>query len=289
MRSPASHRLKDMTRWLIDELSPATPTASLEAAMLLQAVTSLSRTEQIAKDHLELAEANIAILRGWLTRRQQGEPMAYILGSKEFYGREFVVDPRVLIPRPETEQIIDISKDYVKEFHLIAPQVLDIGTGSGCIAITIALECPGSIVEAWDISADALGVARHNARTLGASLMFSQLDALSEATWQYVPSPPFHLIVSNPPYIARHQAHLVEANVVQFEPSLALFSQHGLEFYETMAVRSGAFLKPGGQLVCEIGFDQGEAVANLFRMNSWSDVEVFKDLSGHDRIVRAGI
>ena len=289
MRSPRSNRVKDIARWLADELSPATPTASLEAAMLLQAVSSLTRTEQIAKDHLELTAAKIASLSDWLMRRQRGEPIAYILGSKEFYGREFAVDSRVLIPRPETEQIVELAKDYLKERRLPTSHVLDVGTGSGCIAITIALECLDSVVEAWDISTDALDVARRNAKTLGAAVNFSQMDALGVISWQKASSPAFELIVSNPPYIARDQAHLVEANVAAFEPSLALFSQRGLEFYETMAIHAGALLKPGGLLVCEIGFDQGASVAALFRSNGWCQVEVFKDLSGHDRVVRAGI
>ena len=215
-------------------------------------------------------EVNDLALETLLQRRELGEPLAYILGYREFFSRRFRVDSNVLIPRQETEILVETALLFSNR----KMKVLDIGTGSGCIAITLKLERPGWEVWATDISSSALQVARENAETLGADITFRHSDLLEQ-----VEGEKFDLIVSNPPYIGRSEA--IPREVREYEPDSALFAEDdGLAIYERLAKTAQEGLAPEGVLVMEIGQDQGESVNRLFPGS-----RIIKDLSGNDRVV----
>ena len=216
-------------------------------------------------------EVNELAFERLLQRRENGEPLAYILGYREFFSRRFRVDPSVLIPRQETEVLVETALEFPKE----KCRVLDIGTGSGCIAITLKLERPDWEVWATDISSSALQVARENAETLGADISFRHSDLLSQLDGEK-----FDLIVSNPPYIGREEVLSME--VKDFEPDSALFAEdNGLALYRLLAVQAPKHLVLGGQIILEIGYRQGEAISSFFPGS-----DVIKDLEGNNRVVR---
>ena len=215
-------------------------------------------------------EVNDLALETLLQRRELGEPLAYILGYREFYSRRFRVDTNVLIPRHETEVLIEQALWFPK----VPMRVLDIGTGSGCIAVTLKLERPQWEVWATDISFPALQVARENAETLGADIVFRHSNL-----FQQLQGETFDLIVSNPPYIGREEP--LPREVKDFEPDSALFAEDsGLAIYRRLATEITTHLKPGGRLLLEIGQTQGVEVSEMF-----SDAKVIQDLDGNDRIV----
>lgn len=215
-------------------------------------------------------EVNQLALENLLQRRELGEPLAYILGYREFFSRRFRVDSNVLIPRQETEVLVETALELTDK----KLKVLDIGTGSGCIAITLKLERPTWEVWATDISSSALQIARENAETLGADIIFRHSDLLDQLEGER-----FDLIVSNPPYIGREEA--IPSEVRDFEPDSALFADdHGLAIYERLAETAKNHLVSGGTIIMEIGQNQGLAVSGLFPGSS-----IIKDLSGNDRVV----
>ena len=216
-----------------------------------------------------------------LNRINQKEPIQYILGKAEFYGRQFAVTKSVLIPRPETELLIRSIIDD----HVSAPTILDIGTGTGCIAITLALEMPSSQVYAIDISDDALLVAKHNAQNLNSKVHFSKSDILKDEGVQHR----FDIIVSNPPYVTDTEKSTMKSNVLDFEPHLALFvsNEDPLIFYKAIAKKGRSILKPKGKVYMEINERFGPTVSNLFKSEGYIDILLIKDLDGKDRIVTA--
>jgi len=211
-----------------------------------------------------------------LQRREAHEPLAYILGYREFFGRKFRVNPDVLIPRPDTETLIEEALKFPNE----PLNVLDIGTGSGCIAITLKLERPKWNITATDISADALQVARENAEILGAECTFRISDL-----FEHLANQKFDLISSNPPYIVNE--YPLDPEVAIHEPCLALFGGiDGLDFYRQIAQQAKNYLTANGSLILEIGFDQGTSVPELFVELDWN-TQLVQDLGGNDRIVIA--
>jgi release factor-specific protein-(glutamine-N5) methyltransferase len=211
-----------------------------------------------------------------LDRRAAGEPVAYLLGEREFYGRRFGVSPAVLIPRPETELIVDLVKARRPG---AAPAVLDLGTGSGALAVTLALEIPAARVTAVDLSPAALAVARGNAAALGAQVSFVESDWFAA-----VGAARFDFIVSNPPYIVDDDPHLAEGDV-RFEPRSALASgRSGLDDLTRIAAAAPAFLAPGGWLLMEHGYDQAAAVRALLAAAGFVAVESARDLAGIERV-----
>jgi len=218
-------------------------------------------------------------------RLERMEPVQYVLGQADFYGRSFKVTPAVLIPRPETAELCQwIVAEAGGERQ---PAILDIGTGSGCIAITLADELPQSQVSAWDISAEALAVARENARTNGVSVNFEQHDILRPANSQQ--SVQWDIIVSNPPYIINKERAMMEKNVLDYEPPLALFvpDDDPLQFYRAIADYGQQALKPGGRLYFEINPLYAENLYHLLRGMSYHDIEIRKDAYGKQRMMRA--
>ncbi|SIS53929.1 peptide chain release factor N(5)-glutamine methyltransferase [Belliella pelovolcani] len=214
----------------------------------------------------------------------QKKPIQYIFEKAPFYGRDFYVNENVLIPRNETEELVHLIIQENKELNL---RVLDIGTGSGCIPISLALEIPSSKVFALDISELALEVAQRNANTLEANIELHKIDILAED----IPVRDLDIIVSNPPYVCESEKNLMHDNVLQYEPHLALFvtDQDPLQFYRIIATKAKSNLKPGGKLYFEINEALGIATRNLLESLGYQDVKVLQDLNGKDRMVKANI
>lgn len=217
-----------------------------------------------------------------LARLQKFEPIQYILGCAEFYGMTFCVTPAVLIPRPETAELVSL---IIIENADCYAKILDIGTGSGCIAISLAKNLPRAKVSSWDVSDEALKVARENNEMLGTSVTFNNVNVL-----EYQPvGEKFDVIVSNPPYITNAEKTDMEHNVLDWEPSLALFvpNEDPLLFYRKIAELGLDMLVPGGRIYFEINQAYGKETADLLLSLGYCDAEIIKDLSGRDRIVKA--
>ncbi len=229
-----------------------------------------------------LSECKQRELENIIFRLQKNEPIQYIRGFAEFDGRRFKVAPGVLIPRPETVELVEL----VARENTDACRLLDIGTGSGCIAISLDKRLPDAKVEAWDISEEALAIAYTNNKELKAEVMFLQRDVLSD-DWEKTPS--FDVIVSNPPYVTEAEKNGMDANVLDWEPELALFvpDDDPLRFYRRIADLGRELLLPEGRLYFEINQAYGRETAHMLEMNQYHDVRVIKDIFGKDRIVTA--
>lgn len=262
---------------------------TLEGRLLLGQVLGVSRTWLIAHDTDAVAPVPAAAFLGLAARRRAGEPIAYLLGEREFMGHRFEVGPDVLIPRPETELLVETA--LVVMSGLATPRVLDLGTGSGAIAVSLALARPDAQITATDASAGALAVARRNAARLGARLSIAQGDWF-EALEADASTAQFDLIVSNPPYVANNDHHLTEGDL-RFEPRSALTDHaDGLTALRTIAQGAIRHLVRGGQLWMEHGWDQGPAVRVLLAQAGFTHVKTRCDLAGLDRItggVAAGL
>ncbi|MBI1766947.1 MAG: peptide chain release factor N(5)-glutamine methyltransferase [Bacteroidetes bacterium] len=215
-----------------------------------------------------------------IERINQHEPIQYILGEAVFYGRKFKVNSSVLIPRPETELLV---QEVINE-NFVSPRILEIGTGSGCIAIALKLEIPASQVYSLDISENAISVAKENAAALKAEVEFIHKDFLQDFSIE-----PFDVIVSNPPYIKESEKTSMRPNVLEHEPHQALFvpNEDPLLFYKAIASKSKSLLKPGGKIFVEINEQFGEAIKELFENTSFHQVEIIKDFDDKHRIVTA--
>jgi release factor glutamine methyltransferase len=216
-----------------------------------------------------------------IRRINNSEPIQYILNEEYFFGRKFYVDPSVLIPRPETEELINCVLSF--PFATNA-KIVDIGTGSGCIAITLALEIGHAEVTATDISEEALKVAGKNNALLSSGVKFMKHDILSEA----LPIDELDLIVSNPPYIAISEKESMNRNVLAHEPHLALFAENDpLIFYKAISGQAAKKLKKGGKVVVEINERLSDETANLFSNHGLMDIKIIKDLNSKDRFIMA--
>ena len=215
-------------------------------------------------------------------RLKSGEPIQYILGLAPFYGREFYVNPSTLIPRNETEELVHL---IIKENKIKGLKILDIGTGTGCIPISLALELDGPEVYGVDISEEALKVAEKNAKRLKVPVSFSPCDILKEMPLES----DFDILVSNPPYIPEKGKAEMHTNVLGFEPRLALFvpNEDPLLFYRTIAQKGKQLLKQGGKLYFEIHEDFGSEVVSLLEQTSYTEIRLHQDLNGKNRIVSA--
>ncbi|WP_071131318.1 peptide chain release factor N(5)-glutamine methyltransferase [Enterococcus timonensis] len=231
----------------------------------------MKMNEEIPEDVEELLEDDLDLLLA-------DQPVQYILGFTEFFGLRFSVNENTLIPRVETEELVEL---VLAKTPKTALKVLDIGTGSGAIAISLKKNRQDWQVEASDISTAALQVARHNALDLGCDVNFIKSDVLSDISER------FDILVSNPPYIARSEEHLMDASVLKYEPHTALFAENdGLAIYEKIAKEAPRKLNPGGKIFLEIGFAQKDAVEKIFRQSfPEKKVQTFKDMAGRDRMV----
>lgn len=219
-----------------------------------------------------------------LRRRAEDEPIAYILGYRDFYRHRFEVSSSVLIPRSDTEILVEEALKLLKP--VASPLILDVGTGSGCIGLSLALARPDAQVVAWDISKDALAIAERNKISLGCqNITMEHCDARSVA-----PETAVTMMVSNPPYIARSEEPSLEASVKKFEPHIALFDDaagDGLSFYRLLAEKAQTWLVAGGILIVECGHTQAKAVGEIFTSSShaFSELTITKDLGGNHRVV----
>ena len=254
----------------------------LAAELLVAHSLSVKREYLYAHDERVLRDEEIQALENALYDRISGVPLQYIVGRQEFYGRYFRVTPDVLIPRPETEYIVEavleIQNAADQNSH---PRILDVGTGSGCIAVTLALEISEAEVFGSDISERALQVARTNASRLGASVALVCMDVMDAVASE------FEFIVSNPPYVRRGDMHWLQREVREYEPHLALFSPDDeLEMYRRLVAEAERLLSPGSYLVMEIGIGMDERVLGLFDAR-WEKLPVRTDLQGIPRTVIA--
>jgi release factor glutamine methyltransferase len=261
-------------------------TARLDAEVLLAAALETDRVYLYTHYDKPLSLPERDRFREWVRRRAAREPVAQILGRKEFFSRELEVTGDVMAPRPETEHLVDAVLDWVRERELAEPRILDLGTGSGAIAVTLAAELAGTRVVATDLSAAALAVAARNVERY----RLSGRVELAEGDLFAPVCQPFDVIVCNPPYIDPDTRAQLAPEVRDWEPALALFAdEHGLAVIRRLCQEAPEWLARPGLLAFEIGFDQGMAVRELLETSPWTAVEVHRDLQGHDRIVCAQV
>lgn len=270
--------VSDALREAAARIGEHSPTARLDAEVLLAHVLDKSRTYLRAWPEALLDTDQLRIYADLIHRRQGGMPVAYLTGSREFWSREFIVSPDVLIPRPETELLIECALAWLADRP--AATVLDLATGSGVIAVTLAAECPNARVYASDLSPAALAVARRNAARHQSRVGFFEGDWFAG-----LPSHlRFDLIVSNPPYVADSDPHLRDGDV-RFEPRLALVAgSDGLDAYRIIAAQAPAALNPDGVLMLEHGYDQAEGIREVLRQCRYRAIVHYTDLQGHLRV-----
>jgi release factor glutamine methyltransferase len=262
--------------------------AGIIADWIIEEITKWTKSQRIIHHDFHLTPDQEIQYRKFQDEILQGKPLQYVLGYSWFKGHRFNVNEHVLIPRPETEELVDsivhFSKD-IEEINNIPFRALDIGTGSGCIAISLQLQFPQWEVWAIDKSTTALEIASQNASQLNATINFKAVDILSSSINHDLPA--FNLIVSNPPYIPQEDKHEMTAQVLDHEPHLALFVTNNdpLQFYKAIIVFSEHHLIRGGTLWFETHMSYAEDVANLMKTYDYLEVQIKKDFQGKDRIV----
>ncbi len=256
-----------------------------DAEWLMEDVLHVDRLNIVTRPDERITKTELDLLNEYLGRREQREPIQYITGKGFFYGREFEVSPGVLIPRPETEMLVEWAIQKLKTSE--GKRVLDLGTGSGCILISIELEVDGLSCIGVDVSQDALRTARSNAERLGASVDMVRVDILSSREVELIPGR-IDVLVSNPPYIPSSERDSLEPEVRDFEPEGALFvGPDPLLYYRAISRLAPRILVPGGALGVEVHADHGREVAALFRDTGFHDVTIKQDLAGRNRLVSA--
>ena len=241
----------------------------------------VSQMAYFLKDNITLTAEQEALLDNAIERLKKQEPIQYILGYSDFCGLRFKVTPATLIPRPETSELVE----WIASEATGNERIMDIGTGSGCIAVSLAHKLPQSEITAWDISTDALAVAAENSKANGCVVTFEQVDILAyEPTGEQ-----FDIIVSNPPYIKENEKEAMHANVLNWEPHTALFVPNNdpLLFYRTIAEKSLTLLKPGGILYFEINRAHGKDTVDMLAALGYTSIELRKDFAENERMIRA--
>lgn len=274
---PEAARVVDLLDAGQEHLTGSVEQPRREAALLLGEVLGLAEAQLYARADDDVPEP-AAVSYGQLVRRRADRvPIAYLLGRREFYGRDFAVDPRVLIPRPETEHLVEAALNRIGD----GARVLDVGTGSGCIAVTVALERPGSRVVATDLSPGALAVAAANCRRhgVGDRVRLVRTDLLAALRPGL-----FDVVVSNPPYIDVGEWPTLMPEIRDHEPPEALLAGDGLDFFRRL-LAAGGFLRAGQRLLLEIGKGQLEAVRELAERGGFEEEWVVADLAGIPRVV----
>ncbi len=251
----------------------------------IEHITGQRKIERIIYKDLPVTEEQNERLQHITKRLLAHTPVQYALNESWFYGMKFFVDEQVLIPRPETEELVDwVVEDLKSQKSKV--KILDVGTGSGCIPVSIKKQIAIAEISAVDVSAGAINVAKKNAENLGANIQFNSLDFLHEAARNTLGM--FDIIVSNPPYIKRSEAEVMKQHVVAHEPHLALFvpDDDALIFYEAIAVFGKDHLSRSGKIYVEINETLGQEVAKLFQRHGYQNIVVKKDLQGKERMVR---
>jgi len=279
---PSTWRVIDLIHWAetyLKEKEFDNPRAEIE--WLLCALLDCNRLNVYLRFEEPLSQSQLTILRNWVKRRLQNEPLQYITGSCDFYGRQFLINSKVLIPRPETERLVDIAIEKMNGIN--SPSILDVGTGSGCIATTLGLEILDSKVMGVDISLDALEVANENkARLCSENVLFIEMDILNT-----LPEKLFDLLISNPPYIPKNEMENLMKDVKDFEPVIALEDKNnGFTFYKRFAEIGRTLVKPGAWFVLEVGMgDHPMMVKSIFSNSGYLNVELIKDYNGDNRVL----
>lgn len=275
-----------MIRSIIDTLTSAYPSCEARAIALAlcEHVTGLSRARLLTDPVVELSAEQHQRIAESVVRLNKQEPLQYVLGETEFYGLTFKVDKRVLIPRPETEELVEWVVNDRKDSSC---SILDVCTGSGCIAVALTKNLPAAMVSGCDVSEDALEVARTNNELHAAGVTFFQTDILAENSIGSLPV--VDVIVSNPPYVLENEKAAMSANIVDFEPPIALFvpDANPLLFYQAIGRIAFAKLAKGGALYAEINRTQGKETVGLFQRMGFGEVELRFDLFGNNRMVKA--
>jgi release factor glutamine methyltransferase len=287
MRAPAQQPAESPPRTVLEALQRATsflerkgvPEPRLEAEVLFASALGRTRLQLYTGFDQPLLGPEIATYRALLVRRAAGEPTAYLTGEKEFWSLSLHVDPRVLIPRPDTERLVEAA------LARGGREILEIGTGSGAIAVALAKELPEARVVATDVSEDALAVARENVERHG---LEARIELRAGDLFAPVAGERFDLVVSNPPYIRHLDIPRLQPEIAYHEPRLALDGgPDGLDLLRRLLSEAPAHISEGGTLLCEFGLGQTEAVIALARQAGLVDLEVLRDLGGHDRTLAA--
>lgn len=270
--------IKSVLRRAADSLALVSDSALLDAEILLSLALNQTRSHLRAWPDKTVLPEQLASFESLLTLRQQGMPIAYITGSREFWSRDFQVTPDVLIPRPDTELLIELSLQLIPPNEPV--KIIDLGTGSGIIAITLAAERPDAQIIATDSSLAALAIAQRNAdKHHTDNIRFYHSDWFTD-----IPNNKFNLIISNPPYIAEHDPHLKQGEV-RFEPQTALSAaEQGLSDIKTIADHARNYLMPSGHLLIEHGYNQKQQAQDLFKKLLYRKVQTYTDLSGQPRV-----
>jgi release factor glutamine methyltransferase len=252
--------------------------------LVLEKELELSSTKLSFERYRLITQSQYQNLQAILARLLKNEPVQYILEEADFYGLVFKVNKHVLIPRPETEELVEWAIALANQKDETRIRILDIGTGSGCIPITIAKSLLTAKIQGCDVSDNALAVANENSVLLKSSVHFFKLDILTEI----LPANTYHFIISNPPYISQSEKSELAPHVLNFEPHLALFApeEDALIFYRVIAQKAMISLKKDGVLLFEINAAKGAMVASLMEELGYRDIELRKDLSGKDRMVK---
>lgn len=275
--------MQKTVKYIKESLRPYYPESEISGftRIIIEYLTGKSYASNIA-NNTEFSSLQLSRLEETLKRLKQQEPIQHITGKTEFFGLQFFVNQDTLIPRPETEELVELILDGNKGSGY---SVLDIGTGSGCIAIALARYLKESEVEAWDFSERALTVAKENAKLNKVDVNFSQIDVLSD----YPIDKRYHIIVSNPPYITESEKEEMEDNVLQYEPHSALFvpDNQPLLFYERIADIALQLLNDEGKLYFEINRAKGKETTEMLAAKGFSNIELLKDMSGNNRMISA--
>ena len=285
-------KIKELKIYFIDSVSELYPSEEVQSFfnLLSEKHLGMSRIEIALNSDKSISEATISKFNSVIQRLKNSEPIQYILGETEFFGLPFKVDENVLIPRPETEELVSWVLESVPPLKgARGMSILDIGTGSGCIAISLASKLPNAKVSALDISKGALEVAKQNAKLNKVEVNFMKVDILNSNTWNLVfKDLEFNCIVSNPPYVRELEKELMESNVVKYEPETALFvkDEDPLLFYRKIAQFGKLYLKPNGLLFFEINEYLGELMLELLKEEGYSEIEIKKDIFGKDRMIK---
>lgn len=260
------------------------PNDLLDAQTLLAEALGKDRTYLIVNYNQQLSDELLAQYQCLIKRRAAGEPLQYITGHQEFFGLEFEVTPNVLIPRPETEIIIEETIRLVEQCKIAEPMIMDVGTGSGCIAVTLARELENANVIACDISPAALSVARRNAIRYK---LETRVEFVTSDLLKAVPeTASADFILSNPPYVSSDELPQLQREVRDWEPHLALTDfADGLSFYRRLMDEAPARLKPGGYLICELGYTQSDSVLAMADRQIWEEPKLIDDLQSIPRTI----
>jgi|TARA_Y100001949_G_scaffold174590_2_gene182359 release factor glutamine methyltransferase len=285
-RTKNTWRMIDMISWAdmyFREKGFDNPRAEIE--WFLQELLNCNRMDIYLRFEEFLSRSQLSTLRSWIKRRLDSEPLQYITGSAEFYGRKFIVNEYVLIPRPETERLIDITLEKIK--YMDSPTILDVGTGSGCIGITLALESANADISAVDISKSALDTAMDNAKQMDVNnIQFFHLNILKETALH-----PVDILVSNPPYVTKMDMDVLMKDVRKYEPRSALTDEgDGLTFYRHFSQMAKSLINSDGWLILEVGLDDHpQMVKEMFSQAGFNNIKLIKDYNGDDRVLTVQI